>query len=172
VSRYPEIRAGQRITGQMLTGMQFEEVVKQAATIRSSDPNLTADPDLRFELEGNATYHVEFWIQYSTDSTADFKTDWQVPTGATGLKRRAGGKVGTDATNDGEWTDMAWAVHGFGTTVRYGDRLLSSQVFAVETGIIITADAGTLALRWAQNASSGGDTEVSAFSYARLKRVA
>lgn len=172
MSRYPEIRAGQRITGQMLTGIQFEEVVKQAATIRSADPTVSADPDLQFTLEANATYHVEFFIQYSTTDGADIKMDWSVPSGASGLRRTAGGKVGTNSTSDGEWTDMAWRVVNFDTLSRYGDRPGSSQTFAWETGVITTSSGGTLALRWAQNASDAGDTEVSAFSYGRLKRVA
>ena len=167
MSRYPEIRAGQRITGEMLTGIQFEEVVKQAATIRASDPNVDPDPDLQFTLEANASYHVEFFIQYLTNSTANFKTSWTVPTGASGLRRCLGLKLGVD-----EQGDMRSSVHGFGTLVTYGYRSSNSQVFLTESGIVTTSAGGTLALNWAQNATAAYDTEVSAFSYARLKRVA
>jgi len=179
VSRYPEIRAGQRITGQMLTGMQFEEVVKQAATIRADDPVASPDPDLQFELEGNATYHVEFFIQYSTSSAAMFKTEWGVPSGASGLRRRIGapntkfdGTTANNSSSDGTWTDVVIATHGLTGLIRYGDRPGSSQTYLQESGVVITSAAGTLSFNWAQNAADGFATEVSAFSYARLKRVA
>lgn len=182
MSRYPEIRAGQRITGAMLTGMQFEEIVKQAATVRASNPNISPDPDLQFTLEANATYHVEFFIQYSTSSTAMFKCSWSVPSGASGLRRRMGAGNfkfdGSTANNsssvvdDGTWTDVAIGVHGFSTVCRYGDRPGSSQTHFQESGIVTTSAGGTLSFDWAQNATDSFSTEVSAFSYARIKRVA
>lgn len=179
MSRYPDIRAGQRITGALLQGMQFEEVVKQAATQRASNPNATADPDLQFELEANATYHVEWFIQYSTSSTAMFKTEWGIPSGASGLRRRIGaantlfnGTTANNSSSDGTWTDVAIATHGLTGVIRYGDRPGSSQTYLHESGVVTTSNAGTLSFNWAQNASDSFATEVSAFSYGRLKRVA
>lgn len=180
MSRYPEIRAGQRITGAMLAGIQFEEVVKQAATIRQGNPNISPDPDLQFVLEANATYHVEFFIQYSTSTTGMFKCSWTVPSGASGLRRRGGGdRFLVNGTSDnvsssgGVWTDFGWSVHGFGTVVRYGDRSGTGQTWLSENGIVTTSAGGTLSFDWAQNADDGAfATEVSAFSYGRIKRVA
>ena len=174
MSRYPEIRAGQRITGAMLTGIQFEEVVKQAATIRSGTgaSAFANDPDLQFTLEANATYHVEFWIQYACGAGL-LKTEWGVPSGASGLKRRGG--LSSDQVAGEDESDaqkISWGVHGFATDLVYGRRTGSSQTFGWETGIITTSAGGTLALRWAQNADNAAATEVSAFSYGRIKRVA
>lgn len=179
MSRYPEIRAGQRITGRMLTGIQFEEVVKQAATTRASNTTISPDPDLQFTLEPNATYHVEFFVQYTTSSVAMFKCSWSVPSGASGLRRRGGGadvKSGTSTPNNsdgpGNWTDMAWAVHDFDTVCKYGDRPSDPQTWLTESGIVTTSAGGVLSFDWAQNASDSFPAEVQAFSYARLKRVA
>ncbi len=180
MARYPDIRAGQRITGALLQGMQFEEVVKQAATQRASDANVSADPDLQFTLEANATYHVEFFIQYTTGSTALFKTDWSVPSGASGLRRvmgpnaftTVGGSTAQNGGSSAEYSISRWGVHGFSTLCRYGYRSDGGQNAILETGVVTTSNAGTLALRWAQNASNAAATEVSAFSYGRLKRVA
>jgi hypothetical protein len=174
MSRYPEIRAGQRITGQLLTGIQFEEVVKQAATIRSGTGASTYanDPDLQFTLEANATYHVEFWLQYACGAGL-LKTEWTVPAGASGLKRRGGissDQIAGSAESDAQ--KISWGVHGFGTDLIYGQRSGSSQTFGWETGIVTTSAGGTLALAWAQNVDNAAATEISAFSYARLKRVA
>ena len=82
----------------------------------------------------------------------------------------AGGSNDSDA--DGNFTDLAVAVHGFSTICRYGDRPSSSQLWLQESGIITTSAGGTLSFDWAQNGSDSFATEVSAFSYARLKRVA
>lgn len=179
MSRYPEIRAGQRITGAMLTGIQFEEIVKQAATVRANDATVSSDPDLQFTLEANATYHVEFYIQYTT-GTGLFKTDWSVPSGASGLRRvmgpnafnSVGGSTAQNGGSNAEYTVSRWGVHGFTTLCRYGYRSDGGQNTVLETGIVTTSSAGTLALRWAQNATNATAAEVSAFSYGRIKRVA
>lgn len=171
--RYPEIRAGQRITGEMLTGLQFEEIVKQAATIRAGTTTLDTDPDLAFNLEPNATYHAEFFIQYLTDGTAKIKIAWETPSGATGLRRRIGGDGGeTASSGGGTFPSMALGPHSFASEVQYGPRSGNGQSWAYESGTITTSSGGTLALSWAQVTSTGFSTEVSADSYARIKRVA
>lgn len=187
MSRYPEIRAGQRITGELLTGMQFEEIVKQSGTSRNT-ATMTADPELQFQLEANAVYYVEWHINYVCGKDR-FKVDWIVPSGATGLKRvlgpdhhgtntSTGDPLSTDAegvvrVNAGDG-GVRLGVHGFGTDIWYGGRPDGNQVTFTETGTVITGGtAGTLALSWSKVAATDGAefATVASYSYARLKRV-
>ena len=170
MARYPDIHAGQQITAQTLRGLQFELALKDVATVRPSDPNVDPDPDLQFTLEPNARYHVEFFVQYLTNDVARFKTTWSVPAGAQGLKRVQGLGDAVDGGGDGAGL-MRSSVHGFGTIVRYGWRDGDSQAWVEESGSIITSGGGTLSFNWAQNATSTYNTEVSAYSFARLQRV-
>ncbi len=169
MSRYPEIRAGQRITGKMLTDMQFQEVVKDSATSRANFPTMTDDPDLRFELEGNAVYFIEFFVNYITTDTPGFKTAWTVPVGSSGLRRVEGLGPGVHEAN--AIGDTRMGVHAFSTQVTWGNRTGGTQAFIAETGTVYTDAAGTVALAWCQNSSNASATEVSATSYARCKRI-
>lgn len=179
MSRYPEIRAGQRITGAMLTGIQFEEVVKPVATSRGLTTSVSLDPDLQFTLEGNATYHVEYFVQYAAPTSGGkIKTNWTVPSGADGLRRRIGGDGASVASSgSGAWNTatvdaVAQGVHAFSTEVQAGVRSGGGQMWMYETGVISTTNGGVTGLAWAQATSNASATEVSAYSYARLKRIA
>lgn len=167
MSRYPEIRAGQRITGEMLTGMQFQEVVKQSATSRSNTSTMTPDPDLQFEVEGSAIYVVEFFINYIAEDTPGFKASISVPAGASGLRR----VQGLTPSVTGGIGDMRSGVEEFPTGVTYGKWTGGKQAWVEENVTVFTSSAGTVAYSWAQNNPNGTATQVAATSYARMKRI-
>ncbi|MFG2269145.1 hypothetical protein ACGFNY_05145 [Streptomyces chartreusis] len=174
MSRYPVIYAGQRITAELQSSMLVLEAYKATGTTRSSTTTFADDPDLTIALEANATYWVEMYIKYAAVTAEQFKTNWTVPSGATGGRARHGlSSSVNDTTAGGPFGDGAWGHHGFTTTLTYGTRnSASNQVFAYEIGFVTTSTtAGNVALSWAQNASGATGTSVSAGSYMRAKRI-
>lgn len=170
MSQYPSIAAGTRITSSLLRSMLPIFVRKGSDTSRSSTTTVADDPDLTIELEANAQYRVCFWIHYSAVAAGGFKTQWTVPSGASGLRSCWG--VDTSPTSTTNPTgDGRWGVHGFTTATSYGTRDSTNQVLAMEAGDITTTSAGTLALQWAQTASNATATRVVARSYLEIHRL-
>lgn len=171
MSQYPAIAAGQEITSDLLNGMIPIEVWKTANTDRSSTTTLADDTDLTVTLEASATYKVEMHLHYAAIDAAKFKTAWTVPSGATGNRSAVGaGSASTDATAA---TTGRFGVHAFTTSVTYGTRSsATNQCFALEEAVVFTSSAGTLALQWAQDSSSGTATRLGAGSYMRVRRIA
>lgn len=167
MSRYPEIRAGQRITGNMLTDMQFQEVVKQSATSRANTTIRTIDPDLQFEVEGNAIYIIEFFLNMVVEDVAGISCEIAVPAGASGL-RRVQGLTQSVLTGIG---DMRSQVQPFNVGVTYGKWAGGNQTFVEECVTLFTDSPGTVGYAWGQVSSSATATQMSATSYARMKRV-
>jgi hypothetical protein len=169
VARYPTVYAGQRITGTLLQSMLPEFVHKVTSEDRAATTTLTADSDLQIALEANAVYHVEMYIHYAAASAAGFKTDWSVPSGATG-NRWSLGAGSTQVSSDN--VSGRWGVHTFVTACEYGDRAsATNQLGALEQAVVTTTNAGTLALRWAQATSDATATRVAAGSYMRVVRL-
>ncbi|MET8766312.1 hypothetical protein [Streptomyces sp. NPDC004658] len=170
MSTYPPIRAGQRITSTLLTSMLPLEAYKPSDTTRLATTTVADDPDLTLTLEANAIYYVEIFIHYASPSTELLKTQWTVPSGASGLRSAwgvASSVVAADPAGDGRW-----GVHAFTTDVIYGTRTSgTNQSQAVETGNVATTSAGVIALKWAQNTSGATGTKVAAGSYMRVKRI-
>lgn len=173
MSQYPAVYAGQRITGTLLLSTLPLEAYKSTATTRASTTTVTDDPDLTIALEANATYWVEFFIKYAATTTPQFKTQWSVPSGASGGRARHGVSSSVnDTTAGGPFGDGSWGQHAFTTALTYGTRnSAANQVFALESGFVTTTTAGNVALQWAQNTADASGTVVSAGSYARAKRI-
>jgi hypothetical protein len=171
MSQYPAISPGQRLTASVLMSMLPLYVRKETDTNRNTTTTVTADPDLQIALEANATYRVRMLIHYSAGSAGGFKTQWSVPSGATGLRSSWGVGTSPTSTTDPQG-DGRWGIHGFTTDTSYGTRNSTNQVLAVEEGDITTTNAGTLALMWAQTASSATDTRVAGRSYLEVRRLA
>jgi hypothetical protein len=171
VSQYPAIPAGVRLTTLLLSSMLPFWVRKAGDTNRNTTTVLAADPDLQIALEANATYRVTMIIHYSAGSAGGFKTQWSVPSGATGLRSCWGVGTSPTSTTDPQG-DGRWGIHGFTTDVSYGTRNSTNQVMCKEEGDITTTTAGTLALMWAQTASSATDTRVAGRSYLEIRRLA
>lgn len=171
MSQYPVIAAGQRITTSLLNAMMPAYVNKGTNTVRTSTATLADDPDLTYQLAANASYFVEIYIKYdTTDAThTTIKTAWTVPSGATGTRTALGS--GSTQTSDDN-VSSRHGVHNFTTAVTYGERTGGSQMWALETAVIDTTSAGTLALQWAQVASSTSSVTVHTDSFMRIKQLA
>lgn len=173
VANYPQWAAGDPITASALNYTQGDVIVKTVATIRASTTTLADDPDLTTTLDANATYSVEFLLKPGSNLAADFKTQWTVPSGASGNRTALGpGSTATDGGADN--IAMHSGTHGFATTVNYsGVRdVVTNLFFVYESAIVITTSSGTCAIQWAQVTSTAVNTQLGAGSMMRVKRVA
>lgn len=171
-NNYPNWAAGDPITAANLNYTQGQVIVKTSGTQRASTTTLADDPDLTVTLDANATYFVEAWLHFVSPTTEGIKTAWTTPSGASG-NRLAFGEGSTQSASNADNVSGRFGVHGFGTSVTYGDRASNTtQCAAIETAIVTTSSSGTLAVQWAQATSGANAAEMSAGSCLRVKRVA
>lgn len=144
-------------------------VVKAAGESIASSTTAQSDNDLTYALLANASYEIEACLIVTGSTAGDIKTQWSVPSGATG-SRLCHGPTSTAAGFTGqEQTEARMSAHGWTTSVAYS--IEGSAVAIVERGPIATTSAGTLTLQWAQVTSSATATVVGANSYLRVTRI-
>lgn len=138
----------------------------------TSSTTMQDDNDIAgIALDADKVYLVDFYPSVSAAAAAgDVKFGWTTTGGVAGLGTRVcrGPQTGTtDATN----TAMRVSRHNLTTAVPYGHDGSTTcaihETFLVET----SAGAGTLTLRWAQNASSGTATTLSTSTYVVVTEV-
>lgn len=169
------LRAGMVPTADELAALSWEFVYKPANTDRASSTTFADDPDLTYQLEANSVYYIRMWIKYAALSAAAIKTQWTVPSGATGSRSAVGPEQGVDlsAGTSGSGGTGRWGIHGYTTTVIYGTRNSATNLCsAVEEATVFTTSAGTLALSWAQNASNATATRVAQGSIMHVQKLA
>lgn len=174
MSQYPVIYAGQRITATLLTSMEPIQVWKTTNTDRASTTTMTDDPDLTVTLEANATYRAIFYLHYAALDAARFKTQWTVPSGATGNRTAVGPDQGVILSSTSSGGTGRWGVHGYTTACTYGTRDPSAVNLcsAVEEAVMTTSSAGILAIQWAQATSNATATRLGAGSSLLVHRLA
>jgi hypothetical protein len=157
--------------------------LKVGATIRASNVTPTADPDLQLYLQAGAKYFVEMFLSVAALNTADFQTQWIVPTATSTISRRVfgpaanlGSTYGLTSTNEAnaDAVLMRHGVHNWATTVPYnGVRNSATNTFQIqENGIVTTTtDPGYVALAWSQVTSIATGTQVSADSFMRATKI-
>lgn len=172
-NQYPQIAAGDELTADLLMSMLPYTINKPSDTGRSNTATPTIDPDLQMTLEANATYFVEFHLHYAAVDAAQFKTDWTVPSGASGNKCVMGMSASNTANTNADNATGRYGVHGYTTDVTYGTRNhATNQVYALETATVVTSSGGTLGINWAQVTSNAGVTTLFANSFMRVTRIA
>lgn len=171
---YPNLPAGTKLTAADLAALQPVIIYKTASTDRTSTTTLTIDPELQFSLAAGAVYVIEFFLFYG-GNTGLIKTQWSVPSGASGNRSAMGpGSTSTGGTgSNADNISMRSGVHGYGTSVIYGNRGTGSLnlAIAVETSLITTSSAGTCGILWAQSTSSTDATRMGVGSWARATRI-
>lgn len=165
-NKYPVINAGTTPTVTVLNEMLPLEAMKAGNTSRTSTTALTADPDLVFALEANATYDFEMELLYNggTNGSSDLKFAFTGPAGygmtlgniSVTIPAGVGIGGGTQATTFTSGTVGA----GNALMTRVTGRLTTSST------------AGNLTLTWAQNTSSATATTLTAGSKMRARRTA
>lgn len=149
------------------------EAYKTADTSRASTTTFASDPDLTVSLAANSVYRVEFFMHYAATDAGRFKTQWSVPSGATGVRSAVGPDQGTILSVTSSGASGRWGVHAYSTSCIYGTRDdTGNQCFAMEESIITTTSAGTCALQWAQATSNASASKLASGSYMRVKRLA
>jgi len=141
--------------------------IKPADTGRSSNTTVTADPDLQLAVAANATYEVTAIIQYKggTNGSSDAQFQLTVPTGTTGFVVVTGVQITSFPTT-------RIVVAAFGVSVNAGTSGTGNpQGLIIKATVVTAGTAGTLAVAWAQNTSSGTATTVTANSQLTARRT-
>lgn len=175
MSVYPQFTAGQRLTAALLTAMQTQEILKVAGEPVTSSTALQADDELVVPVLANATYEIEFCLRVSGLTAAGFKTDWDLPAGASGNRLVSGPGAAAATDSDGDVDVMRWTVHASSTVAEYTNprNSASSHTWIKEWArLAVGGTAGNVTIRWAQLVSTGTATTVQPDSYVRYRRVA
>jgi len=136
--------------------------VKAGTTSRSSTTTVTIDPDLQIAIPTGGTYVLEAWLNDATGTSTG------------GLKGQF--------SYSGSLTAGYWGMNGVGTAVTPVSLTAigaTAEFQSAQTGVgnmpvrgmIQCTSAGVLSFQWAQNASNGTASVVSAGSYLRVVRV-
>jgi hypothetical protein len=114
------------------------------------------------------------YLHYAATNIGRFKTQWRVPSGVSGNRSCIGADQGVILSTTSSGGQGRYGVHNYTTASTYGTRDNSgNQCIAIEEGIVTTgATAGTIALQWAQAASSTDITRMGAGSYMTVRRLA
>jgi hypothetical protein len=142
---------------------------KSANTSRASTTTTSADPHLSFAVLPG-TYTIDGVLFYDADSAADLKLGWTAPASTTG----AWWPGGSDSSNTTQAATSRWgALTDIGTNTLPVAGIGSGTVVTCRpVGTAVVTTAGTLALAWAQNASSATATVVRTNSWLQLRRIA
>lgn len=131
----------------------YHEIIKPSTESVSSNITPQNDDHLFYAVEAGK-YHVESFLSIATpNATAGFRVGWTGP-----------------ATNSIARQNI------IGTTINslnsLGNVTLGAGVrFVKEEMTVDFSAAGTLQLQWAQNGSDGGQTQVRAGSWMRIRRL-
>lgn len=169
--QYPTIAAGDRVVTSTLTALENQYILKGTTTPITNN-TLVDDPDLTFAVVANGVYFIEFGIYYNGLSAANITTQWDTPSGSSGLRNVIGpGSTAVDANADN--ISGRFGVHGFGTSVTYScARNGSNQQWAYESCVVsVGSTAGSVTLKWAQATTNATATNVTANSWARCARL-
>lgn len=137
----------------------------------SSSTTLQNDDHLFVNVAANATYLVDAFLLYNSDSAVEMKFGWTAPAGAT-LIWNSGG-ISTTAPA-GTPASIAWfAGSNLASVELIGGVGTGNDLVAQSRGILLTSGtSGTLQLQWAQGASSAIATTFKTNSHLMLRRVA
>jgi hypothetical protein len=163
-----EFVAGQAFTAADLNRLPPIYVDKTAGESVTSSTTLQNDDHLFYAFaaarEGH-TFRVQAVLHVTGAAAGDIKVDWATTgTIVTAKKRQCRGPdVGVaDVTASAAYRTSGG--HALNAAVTYGCDGTNTSAITEEFVVAITA-AGTLTMRWAQNASSGTATAVTADSY-------
>jgi hypothetical protein len=131
-------------------------IIKTAAETVTSSTTLQSDNDLLFAIAASVKYRFRFDVYYSSPAAADFKFDLD--------STAAGAPTVTHVAIDSLVPDGTARVSVMHSAVNTTVSLLhaaNTLGHVIITGFIEnSANAGNLRLRWAQNTSNAGNTQV------------
>lgn len=170
-SVYPDLTAGLPLTADLFTASQDSFVYKQVTTSRVNN-TFADDPELQYPLEAAGVYLVEFLIHAASNTAAGFRTMWNAPTGASGLKECWGADQAVTLDSAGGGVPRS-GVHQLNSSIGYGDRgdNNTSQHLIEERAVVTTLGAGNLAIQWAQITTNATSAIVAIGSYMKVRRL-
>ncbi len=169
---FPTVTAGDEIVSSTFTNIETTFILKGNTTPKVNN-TLALDPDLTFSVSANGIYMVEFGIYYNGLSAANLTTQWDTPSGSSGLR----GVVGPGSTAvDGSADNISgrFGAHGFGTSVTYScARNGANQQWAYESGVVVVGSVdGAVTLKWAQATTNATATNVTGNAWGRMAKLA
>lgn len=164
---------GDIIYARDINDLQWVTVRPAADLTRASTVTPTDDPEMQFEVEANTAYEVQFDIYYSGLDAADFKCNWTVPSGTTGVRWVLGPASNAAANADANDINMRAGSHGFATVIGYGcSRNGTNQQHFAEGAIVnVGATAGSLVFQWAQVTTNATGSTRHATSYVKYRKL-
>lgn len=172
---YPALRAGQKVTGSLLTSMKPLTVRKLSDTARTSTTP-TADPELQFTVEANAVYRMEGILYYDGSVETDIQIDWSAPTGSDGSWGAVGAPETEAFTPNVNVSQVKLVGTGTITSARaYGVDNLgtgSPLTLHVRSLLITGSTAGTYSLDWSVQSGEVGTITMLNDSFLALRRIA
>lgn len=165
---YPDWRAGQIITADLLLAMNVYEVEQGADQSVTSSTTLQ-DTNLVIPVESNAVYEYRLLLSYTAATAGDAQIAWTVPTSAT-MSRRGHGLGQSVATSQTDADRSFSAVGAAGTAFGFG--ATGSTASFLEIGRIETSsNAGNATMQFAQRVSNATPSTLLAASRLFYRRV-
>lgn len=147
-----------------VTPLFARKTADESVSNATTGSTLQNDDELFVAVAASTVYRFECLLHVSTSTTADFKTQFTVPSGAT---VRFGAPVITVAAS---------AVFPFSLDNTIAATIEGSGVatFSVQyTGlIVVSSTAGTMQLQWAQSTADASSTTVKTNSFLWLQKMA
>ena len=136
----------------------MQTCIKTADQVINNSNTLTDDTELQFEVKAGETYWLESQLYITTDSTPDFKYNFDCPAGSAG------------------WFAHRWPTgykksEAFGTPVVVLSTELSSAYWHRWDGFIKAGADGKVKLQWAQDTADASDTKLLAGSFIIVTKV-
>lgn len=177
----PTWNAGHRVTGAEAAkimallnataangGLWSEQMYYKAANQTfATQTTLQSDVDFIVPVVANATYVIDGYFIYTSNSTALFKGAWSLPAGAIGNWCPAAPPAATTTGNNSALFDQAFSMAG---TVSFGYGT-SSVAFHAKGVIVVGATAGNVVWQFAQSVSNAVLTGMAAGSWLTARRV-
>lgn len=125
------------------------------------------DDTLSFAVEANSVYTLEMYFGFDTDTTADFKERWTIPTGATVW----GSWMAQDGNNPADGAIYGQFVFDGTTYVIHAASAVVTTTGIWERTFIKTTSPGTMQLQWAQNVATGSTTRIQTNAFILVSKV-
>lgn len=140
-------------------------LLKATAQTFSTQTTLQSDSVFQFPLQANASYSIDAYIPYTTNTTALFKCAFAIPSGASGT---------WEADGLGSAVTVSAGVIDRGVTNLTTTRTLGSNgggTAMKPRGSVTTVAAGTLIFQYAQAVSNAVSTGVTGGAWMSVKRI-
>lgn len=167
---YPDIRAGQRMTVDVLRAMVYDEVAKATTETVTSSTTYQDDNELFLPAVANAQYRFDLLLLHSSGTTGKFKMQFTAPASATVAWGVIG--VASTVTSSNPVTDVSMPSRVLADILGLGGGNLTGTTALVHGVLTTSSTAGNLMLQWAQITSDAAATQVRAGSTLRMKRIA